>query len=78
MCGPVYVTSVWYAACPPCRAEAPDLEALAQTYQPDGVVFIGVLQGIAIAAALSLADFIRRAWRPYNATYVGGGWRMPQ
>lgn len=31
-----------------------------------GVVFVGVLQGIAIAAALSLANFVRRAWRPYN------------
>ncbi|MFM8305029.1 MAG: SulP family inorganic anion transporter, partial [Actinomycetota bacterium] len=31
-----------------------------------GVIFVGVLQGIAIAAALSLADFVRRAWRPYN------------
>ena len=31
-----------------------------------GVVVVGVLQGIAIAAALSLANFVRRAWRPYN------------
>lgn len=32
-----------------------------------GVVFVGILPGIAIAAALSLANFVRRAWRPYNA-----------
>ena len=31
-----------------------------------GVVLVGVLPGIAIAAALSLANFVRRAWRPYN------------
>jgi high affinity sulfate transporter 1 len=31
-----------------------------------GVVFVGVLAGIAIAAALSLGNFVRRAWRPYN------------
>ncbi len=31
-----------------------------------GVVFVGVLPGIAIAAALSVANFVRRAWRPYN------------
>jgi high affinity sulfate transporter 1 len=31
-----------------------------------GVILVGVLQGIAIAAGLSLADFVRRAWRPYN------------
>ena len=31
-----------------------------------GVVFVGVLPGIAIAAGLSLVNFVRRAWRPYN------------
>jgi MFS superfamily sulfate permease-like transporter len=32
-----------------------------------GVALVGVLQGIAIAIVLSLADFVRRAWRPYEA-----------
>jgi high affinity sulfate transporter 1 len=32
-----------------------------------GVVLIGVLEGIAIAVALSLGNFIRRAWRPHDA-----------
>jgi high affinity sulfate transporter 1 len=32
-----------------------------------GVVIFGVLQGIVVAVALSLAAFIRRAWRPYSA-----------
>jgi thiol-disulfide isomerase/thioredoxin len=40
--GSVVVVNFWYAACPPCRAEAPDLEALHQRFQPDGVVFVGV------------------------------------
>ncbi|SFI46699.1 MULTISPECIES: TlpA family protein disulfide reductase [Microbacterium] len=40
--GSVVVVNFWYAACPPCRAEAGDLEALSQTYHPDGVVFIGI------------------------------------
>jgi MFS superfamily sulfate permease-like transporter len=31
-----------------------------------GVVFVGLMEGIAIAAGLSLANFVRRAWRPYN------------
>lgn len=31
------------------------------------VVVIGVLPGLAIAIGLSLADFVRRAWRPYDA-----------
>lgn len=40
--GSVVVVNFWYAACPPCRAEAPDLESLNQQFLPDGVVFIGV------------------------------------
>jgi len=32
-----------------------------------GVAVLGVLQGIVVAIALSLANFIRRAWRPYDA-----------
>ena len=32
-----------------------------------GVVALGVLNGIALAVVLSLANFIRRVWRPYSA-----------
>ena len=32
-----------------------------------GVAFVGVLEGIVIAVALSIFDFFRRAWRPYSA-----------
>ncbi|WP_431279035.1 TlpA disulfide reductase family protein [Leifsonia poae] len=40
--GKVLVVNFWYAGCPPCRLEAPDLEALSQKYQADGVSFLGV------------------------------------
>ena len=40
--GQVLVVNFWYAGCPPCRLEAPDLEALHQEYKDDGVVFVGV------------------------------------
>lgn len=40
--GSVMVVNFWYAACPPCRDEAPDLEALHQQYQDQGVAFVGV------------------------------------
>ncbi len=40
--GEVYVVNFWYAACPPCRQEAPDLEALAVEYAEQGVRFLGV------------------------------------
>ena len=32
-----------------------------------GVALLGVIQGIFIAVGLALMDFIRRAWRPYDA-----------
>ncbi|SDI86219.1 Thiol-disulfide isomerase or thioredoxin [Arthrobacter subterraneus] len=40
--GKVTVLNVWYAACAPCRVEAPDLQALSQEHQQDGVQFFGV------------------------------------
>ncbi|NLI18304.1 MAG: TlpA family protein disulfide reductase [Actinomycetales bacterium] len=38
--GDVVVVNFWYAACPPCRAEAPDLAAIA-TERPE-VRFLGI------------------------------------
>ncbi|MEP6481295.1 MAG: redoxin family protein [Rhodoglobus sp.] len=38
--GKVYVVNFWYAACPPCRAEASDLETLSEKYTD--VPFLGV------------------------------------
>lgn len=32
-----------------------------------GVVVLGVLEGIAVAVGLSLVNFVRRLWRPYDA-----------
>ncbi len=40
--GQVVVVNFWYAACPPCRKEAPWLEELSQQFGPDGVQFLGV------------------------------------
>jgi thiol-disulfide isomerase/thioredoxin len=40
--GDVVVVNFWYAGCPPCREEAPDLEALRAQYDGDGVTFVGV------------------------------------
>lgn len=40
--GQVTVLNFWYAACPPCRLEAPDLQALYEKYKDDGVMFYGV------------------------------------
>ena len=40
--GSVVVVNVWYAACGPCRVEAPDLAAVAAETAPAGVRFVGV------------------------------------
>jgi peroxiredoxin len=40
--GEVLVLNFWYAACPPCRVEAPDLEKLHLSLQGDGASFLGV------------------------------------
>ena len=42
MLGDVVVVNFWYASCPPCRVEAPDLEALHTQYDGDDVTFVGV------------------------------------
>ena len=33
-----------------------------------GVALLGVLEGIAVAVALSILNVFRRAWRPYQTT----------
>jgi len=40
--GEVVVLNFWYAACPPCRAEAPDLAAIHHDYHDRGVHLLGV------------------------------------
>ncbi|GEA80958.1 TlpA family protein disulfide reductase [Cellulomonas uda] len=40
--GDVVVLNTWYAACPPCRAEAPDLVAFANEYAEQGVRVLGL------------------------------------
>lgn len=40
--GDVVVLNFWYANCPPCRVEAPDLQAVADDTADDGVQFVGV------------------------------------
>ncbi|WP_240646167.1 TlpA disulfide reductase family protein [Georgenia sp. SYP-B2076] len=40
--GDVTVLNFWYAACPPCRAEAPDLAAVQHNYAAQGVHLLGI------------------------------------
>jgi peroxiredoxin len=40
--GQVVVMNWWYSSCAPCRAEAPDLQALHEQFKDQGVQFVGV------------------------------------
>lgn len=40
--GQILVINTWYAACPPCRAEAPMLAEVSKERAADGVQFIGI------------------------------------
>jgi thiol-disulfide isomerase/thioredoxin len=53
LAGEVYVVNFWYASCPPCRVEAPDLAAVSADY-PD-VPFIGVNIADSADVALTFA-----------------------
>lgn len=59
----VVLVNFWYANCPPCRKEAPDLEALNQQYSgDDDVVMLGVNVEDSAARAQSFAE-------EYGVTY---------
>jgi len=51
--GQVVVVNFWYASCPPCREEAPDLEALRAQFEGDEVVMLGI--NVSDSADVSLA-----------------------
>lgn len=40
--GDVVLLNTWYAACPPCRAEAPDLAGVATDYADQGLHVLGI------------------------------------
>jgi len=40
--GDVTVVNFWYAGCAPCRVEAPILEEVSQSFDGEGVTFVGV------------------------------------
>jgi len=64
--GQVVVVNFWYANCPPCRKEAPDLASLSEQYEPDGVQFLGVNHTDAPGTAQA---FERRFGIPYPSLH---------
>jgi peroxiredoxin len=53
--GEVLVLNFWYAGCPPCRVEAPDLEKVHHAFAGDKVAFLGVNVRDQAAQSLSFA-----------------------
>lgn len=63
--GKVVFLNFWASWCPPCRAEARDLEAVWQEYKNENVVFLGIdIQDTEKDALEFLAEF--------NVTYPNG------
>ncbi|WP_394357797.1 TlpA family protein disulfide reductase [Microbacterium betulae] len=60
--GDVVVVNFWYAACGPCRVEAPDLESVWQEYRDDEVSFVGV-------NTYDQADTAKSFAKQYEITY---------
>ncbi len=60
--GVVTVMNWWYAACAPCRDEAPDLVELSEEFADEGVQFIGVNVRDTASTALAFA-------RNFGVTY---------
>ncbi|TXK19928.1 TlpA family protein disulfide reductase [Homoserinibacter sp. GY 40078] len=54
--GRVVVVNFWYASCPPCREEAPDLEKLHQQFSDDDVTLLGVNVSDDAGTALAFAE----------------------
>lgn len=60
--GDVVVVNFWYAACGPCRVEAPYLEEVYEDHKDDGVAFVGVNTS-------DLADTAKSFMVDYDVTY---------
>lgn len=56
LAGQVVVVNFWYAACGPCRLEAPILEGVWQEYQDQGVAFLGINTRDQAETSLAFAD----------------------
>lgn len=54
--GEVLVVNFWYAACAPCRVEAPELAAAAEEFADEDVAFLGVNIYDGADASLAFAE----------------------
>jgi cytochrome c biogenesis protein CcmG/thiol:disulfide interchange protein DsbE len=63
--GQIVVLNFWASWCSPCRREAPALQSVWETYQDQGVVFVGVTYHDAEGASLAFIE-------EYGITYPNG------
>lgn len=68
MSGDIIVLNTWYAACPPCRVEAPDLLDIATERAEDGVSFLGINRTDDAGAALAFEREFGITWPSINDT----------
>ncbi|MBV8067571.1 MAG: TlpA family protein disulfide reductase [Candidatus Eremiobacteraeota bacterium] len=54
--GRVVLINLWASWCPPCRAEMPDLQRLANAHANDGIAIVGVNEGESPQRARAFAD----------------------
>ena len=78
--GKVVVMNLWASWCPPCRAEMPELQQLADAYATNGVVVVGVNQGESPQRARAFAQALHihfPIWiddhQRYGRTYTAMG-----
>ena len=64
--GKVVVLNTWYAACPPCRAEAPTLLEVQQKYASQDVQFLGINRTDDAGAAQAFEREFSIAWPSIN------------
>ena len=57
--GSIVVMNLWASWCPPCRAEMPDLQKLADTYGPRGIAVVGINEGESPQRARAFAGSLR-------------------
>jgi|SRR5579862_9317931 len=78
--GRIVVMNLWASWCPPCRAEMPDLQRLADTYGTRGIAIVGVNEGESPQRAREFADSLKirfPIWidgsQQYGRTYAALG-----
>ena len=78
--GHVVLINLWASWCPPCRAEIPDLQRLAEARASSGIAIIGVNEGESAQRARAFADSLgirfpiwMDATQRYGRTYAALG-----